>query len=688
MRFEEFELNTEDRTLRRNGELVPLNAKTFEILAYLASRPKQLVTRDELLEAAWPGTSIEDGNLNQHIFLLRRALAAAGAADPIVVTVPGKGYRFNTDIQQDAALPPALATSTGIVSGASDDAASSLAWQLAVRRNRGWLIVACAVGIVAAVWASVNTKHPRISHFDQITYDGNEKTLGGSEGNRVYFSYNSEIPMEQVQASGGVGVPVDIPRSYHWAGAVSPDGSKMLVVSDVSGLGPSASLWTFQIVGGALRRIANSKQAAWSPDGQRIVYANLQGDLYICNADGADAHLLKSVGGNIRRLSWSPDGALIRFSKDDQIWQISSDGVKLEPVLPELRHGGSQIAGSWTRDGGYLFTIDGQIWMLEKPTFPANLWPAKPVQLTFGPTIWDKPTEMPDGSRMYANGKTQRGELIRIDRGRGSFPAFLRGLSAEFVAFSPDGKRVAYVTYPEGSLWVAGLDGSHRTQLTSRPAYPKSIRWSPDGKTLIFVDADSDGRSCLFRLTVDGSGKPERLLPQDSDAENDPTWSPDGRSLVYSTTQHVGESTDSEIRVLDLATKKVTTLPDSKGLSVPHWSPDGKWISAITLDASSSKLYNVEKRSWSSLDTGTVAFPEWSRDSKSIYYLHWPETGSSSSVVRIAVGDGKKEAIADLADEHLTGVYSSWMGLDPDDSPLLLRDIGRDDIYALYLEKK
>jgi hypothetical protein len=56
--------------------------------------------------------------------------------------------------------------------------------------------------------------------------------------------------------------------------------------------------------------------------------------------------------------------------------------------------------------------------------------------------------------------------------------------------------------------------------------------------------------------------------------------------------------------------------------------------------------------------------------------------------MRIRVADGKRETVADLKGARYTGVYMLWMGLDPADTPLMLRDAGTDDIYALTLEKK
>jgi hypothetical protein len=97
------------------------------------------------------------------------------------------------------------------------------------------------------------------------------------------------------------------------------------------------------------------------------------------------------------------------------------------------------------------------------------------------------------------------------------------------------------------------------------------------------------------------------------------------------------------------------------------------------------KVFDIASGRWTKLDTGAVAFPEWSHDGRFIYYVKW--TGNPA-VLRIRAADGKRETVADMKGARYTGVYTLWMGLDPTDTPLTLRDIGTDDIYALTLKRK
>jgi eukaryotic-like serine/threonine-protein kinase len=91
VRFEEFELDPYKRRLTRAGDEIPIPAKAFEVLSYLVQRAGQPVTKEELLEGVWPGSFIEEGNLTQQVYTLRKALGEHSGA---IVTLPGRGYQF------------------------------------------------------------------------------------------------------------------------------------------------------------------------------------------------------------------------------------------------------------------------------------------------------------------------------------------------------------------------------------------------------------------------------------------------------------------------------------------------------------------------------------------------------------------------------------------------------------------
>lgn len=103
--FEDFEFDTQLRTLVRGGRAVPLSPRSLDILSLLIEHPGQVVTKETLMESLWPGDFVQESNLTQHVYLLRRALAAEGC-DGLIRTDPRRGYRFvGAVVRRDAEAP-------------------------------------------------------------------------------------------------------------------------------------------------------------------------------------------------------------------------------------------------------------------------------------------------------------------------------------------------------------------------------------------------------------------------------------------------------------------------------------------------------------------------------------------------------------------------------------------------------
>jgi DNA-binding winged helix-turn-helix (wHTH) protein len=82
------------RSLQRRGEAISLPPKAVEVLLELVKRPGIVTGKQDLMEAVWPETFVEDANLNQMIFLLRQAFG-----DDYIATVPRRGYRFTAEVR-------------------------------------------------------------------------------------------------------------------------------------------------------------------------------------------------------------------------------------------------------------------------------------------------------------------------------------------------------------------------------------------------------------------------------------------------------------------------------------------------------------------------------------------------------------------------------------------------------------
>lgn len=95
--FGRFRLKVAERVLLREGEIVPLTPKVFDILLMLVENCGQVVSKDDLMKRVWPSTFVEEGNLTQNISLLRKALGESPGGVQFIETVPRRGYRFVFD---------------------------------------------------------------------------------------------------------------------------------------------------------------------------------------------------------------------------------------------------------------------------------------------------------------------------------------------------------------------------------------------------------------------------------------------------------------------------------------------------------------------------------------------------------------------------------------------------------------
>lgn len=392
---------------------------------------------------------------------------------------------------------------------------------------------------------------------------------------------------------------------------------------------------------------------------------------------------------------------------------MSSTGANLHEWLPNWNESAQKCCGNWTADGQfYLFLAGhalardpttpplGQIWAVDERQGRMQPRIPEPILLASRPLLWGNPVPSRDGAKIFARGVSFRGELERIDQTSKRLEPYLGGISAEMPAFSRDGNYIAYVSYPDGVLWRANRDGTGLVQLTEPPFHPRNPRWSPNGAQILFTDNTQKGVDAIYTVTSHG-GTPKRLLPDDGSPQSLADWSPDGSKVVYSTFPGFSfmpsvDFSKVDTRIVELATGRVTILPQrSGGFFAPLWSPDGRYIAGQvryivgqSVHARELAIFNLERGRWKALvQEENIGYPNWSHDGRFIYFVRRIE--NKAGVYRVSVQNGKVDLVFDLPEGFRgTGYYDYWMSLDPDDAPLLFRDIGTDEIYALTLERR
>jgi DNA-binding winged helix-turn-helix (wHTH) protein len=523
-RFDDVEVREREFSLTKAGKVSTVEPKAFRALLFLLRNPQKLISKEELIQRVWGDTAVGDGSLTRCIWLLRRLLGDDSNEPRYIQTVTTVGYRFvckvevlenNSETLESggepegrgrAALINTASVRESVVAPADSPLRNNAVTETEKKSGQRisgmhrtfwpWLPVGTAdfAGVLVSLGRYLRRPLPRlrVTGYNQITHDSTSKVPIGSDGTRLYFNVKDPPSIGQVALSGGATAPValGVPGIHHpLLLDVAPDGSSFLVVPEPTFA--DIPICNVRMLGDAVRRLGSGLDAAFSPDGKSVVYSTQGGEIWVVRSDGSDAHKLASVGTYVFNLAWSPDGTAIRFTRasladsDQSLWEISSNGSNLHPVLPSWKVSANKCCGRWTPDGKFfvfLVTPRGylagrtEIWALDEGHGVFRRPSTEPFQLTAGPIRWDRPIPGRDG-KIFAQGVIYRGELSRFDFRTGQFKPFLGGISAQGATFSRDGKSVAYVSYPEGALWKANADGSGAVQLTDPPM--GRCRWKP-----------------------------------------------------------------------------------------------------------------------------------------------------------------------------------------------------------------
>ena len=266
--FGPFLLDPAKRSLLRDGVPQSLTPKAFDLLALLVRHRERVLSKEELISTLWPETFVEEANLSQQIFVIRRTLNGDSEGADYVATIPRRGYRFTAQVIERS-------DSERLAGSAPNDPS---------RRRSRWLVpsLGAAVVLVAALLAVfwrqfaadpdprilVVTAFPGLERFPSISPDGNF----------VVFS---------------------------WTGS-NPDGR--------------SDLWVKAVDDDALRRLTETPAAevhpAWSPDGREIAFIRVGQGAFIVSALGGQE---RRISGSASMVGWTPDSKslLVRDRTDE-----------------------------------------------------------------------------------------------------------------------------------------------------------------------------------------------------------------------------------------------------------------------------------------------------------------------------------------------------------------------------------
>ena len=317
----------------------------------------------------------------------------------------------------------------------------------------------------------------------------------------------------------------------------------------------------------------------------------------------------------------------------------SADLYKLRSLGDvQLSPGGKRVAYAVTRRDG-AGRPSSEAWIRDLAT-------GQEARLGTDATRASAPRWSPDGQWVAFFGRVGDSSGVAVAHADGSGIRFIAPVSGtnhvlpsmgERVAWSPDGKRLAFISSTPGPeedangdpmvitrysykptasegltrfddnrrlhVFVADLSTRQVKQLTSGNYYEHSIQWSPNGQELIFISnhgADPDRVFNYDVFAVDLASGSIRQITNTRNAEYQPVWSPDGRTIAYLGTKR--ELTSSETTMEDThvwimnadgSNRRDLGQAIDNRQRAPRWAPDGKSIYTVVQVRGSSHLYRV-----------------------------------------------------------------------------------------------
>ena len=168
-RFEGFCLGPYGDLRRENGATVQLGSRALAVLRVLVEREGQLVPKQAIMDAVWPGLAVEEGNLTVQVSALRKALDADHAGPSCIHTVPGRGYRFVWTVTR-IADPGEAATPACVTQAETEPAPPEAAAEPGRRRSRWPLLAAIVAVLCAAILATMQHRAgPAASPFPRLS---------------------------------------------------------------------------------------------------------------------------------------------------------------------------------------------------------------------------------------------------------------------------------------------------------------------------------------------------------------------------------------------------------------------------------------------------------------------------------------------------------------------------------------
>jgi DNA-binding winged helix-turn-helix (wHTH) protein len=660
IRFGNYELDKHTGVLRKNGMRIRCQEQPLQVLAALAERPGELVTREELRRRVWPKDTFVDFDhaLNTAVKKIRAALNDDAETSRYIETVPRRGYRFVGAVESRArgANGNGAANDLAVLSAAAMGVARPET-QSAERRNRMFVALGVAAMILLAggwLWKrSVSRKgdFAASSEFQRLTFDTPELRSARftPDGLSVVFSawhqpQDAETYLYRVGAEG----PQSLGIGKYTVLSVSKEG-ELAVLSETlgkymgtTGHNPLGVLARMPLTGGAPRELLPDVEAAdWSPAGELAVVRHVGNKSRLEYPAG---HVLYETIGWIASPRFSPKGDAIAFL-DHPIAPDDRGSV----ALVDLNGNKKILSEFWESERGLAWSPRGaEVWFAAARSGLSRQLHAVDLK---GQTR--QVLSVPGGLSLHDISKDGRVLLTRDNERVGIVFVSAERAEAKDLSWAdwsmvtditPDGKQILFGEEGEnsGPSYHVGLrptDGSAPVILGSGSA--QSL--SPDGKWALSIMPPPNEAIVLLPR---GAGSPKTLERGSVERyeHQRANWFPDGTKIVFAGYE-AGHGPKCFVESIDGGKPRAFTEEGMVGCGV---SPDGS-IAALSEDFR-VLLYPSEnsRKPSKEFKLQPGEFPSgWTADGK---YLYLTETAQQPpTIVRMEVATERRQVWKQVA---------------------------------------
>lgn len=680
--FGPYRLDTGERVLMREGQLVPLTPKSFETLLVLVESGGRIIDKEELLNKIWPDTFVEEVSLAKNISLLRKTLGE-DVAHHYIETFPRRGYRFVADVREVWEEPPAVEKNGGDGRNGQNAQIESNGQN---RGNGAKPEHEAEDGESAAPDVTQQTTAPAAS-ADQVAAPGGRRpaivglawlAVGLLAGFAVWqLALRSRPPASKPPLNA---VPLTSFQGRETQAAFSPDGKQIAFVWN-GPQGDNTDIYVKLIDAETPLRLTTNAAAetkpVWSPDGRHIVFLRQ-------STDGSAFYLIPALGGAERKLAdvfpyqvpgdgnspyYSPDGKSLaipnKASAEEPlgIFQLSIATGEMRRLTQAPASSLGDYYPAFSPDGKWLAFVRAIQWSTDDIYIMPRAG-GEVRRLTFDNLTITGLTWTPDSREILFTSK-RGGSTRHMWRvaAAGGTPNRVDTVGTDVFspALSLQGHRLAYtLALDDVNIWRIELDAAGRTKsqtgVIASTFLDHGPDYSPDGRKIVFY-SDRSGSNGIWVCESDGS-KPRLLHACGPYVTGTPRWSPDGRWIVFDSRSCVaGSSGNPDIYMIgaDGGQPRRLTTEESEEV-VPSWSRDGQWVYFASTRSGSTQVWKMPIAGGPAVQvTRQGGFEGYeSPDGKSLYYT---KGRGLPGIWRVPV-DGGEEQLA--VDQDQAGLWRYW----------------------------